>query len=127
MVSGKRRLRLSFFNGRKTVELDREELAWAGGLFEGEGCFSVNRDKRGRGYIYPVAAVEMTDEDSVRRFAAAVGFGVVNGPYAHWAKKQSWRWQAFGFERTQALLAMLWPWLGIRRRAKGAEVLKCVS
>ena len=37
--------------------------AWAAGLFEGEGCFFLNRVRRyGRVYLYACASLKMTDE-----------------------------------------------------------------
>lgn len=70
------------------------------------------------------AQLTSTDEDVVRRFASAVGVGRVSGPYQYTGnRKPYWRWQASGFERTQAVIAMLWPGLGARRRARAVEVL----
>ena len=103
--------------------LAREEMAWAGGLFEGEGSVFLQRKPSGG---YPTVAVEMCDEDPVRRFHQAVGIGEVTGPYRskqHPEWKPKWRWRVHGFERTQAVVAMLWPYLGERRRGKAQEVL----
>jgi len=95
-----------------------ENLAWAAGLFEGEGSWSL------RHQAYPSARLAMTDEDVVRRFAATLELlgGRVHGPYRG-TNKPYWVWQLSGFERVQALYAMLWPWLGNRRRSRGAEVV----
>jgi hypothetical protein len=95
----------------------REELIWAAGLFEGEGCFTRNTNG------YPKAKIVMTDEDSIRRFCTAVGFGSVHGPVRRRSWKPYWEWRIGGFEKVQALLAMLWPGLGARRRARAIEVL----
>jgi hypothetical protein len=70
----------------------RDEIAWAAGLFEGEGCISTTT------YRLQVALV-MTDEDMVRRFDAIVERGKVYGPYhppSHGPRrKQFWRWAAY--------------------------------
>ena len=99
-------------------------IAWAAGVFEGEGCF-VSALNNGH-TPYPKAAVKMTDEDTVRRFGEAVGFGYVTGPHqpsiSHW--KRYWAWHIHGFEKVQALYAMFYPWLSQRRKARGAEVLR---
>src|SRR4051812_10898075 len=54
------------------------EIAWAAGLFEGEGCLRVNDTY---GAKRPRAELVSTDEDVVRRFHAIVGVGNVHGPY----------------------------------------------
>jgi hypothetical protein len=111
----------------------REEIAWAGGLFEGEGCFTICTQRntklangRSRTYRFPRARLVMTDEDAIRRFNDVVGFGRVLGPrQAHSGPthKPVFEWQVYTFEHVQALYAMLYPWLCARRRARGAEVL----
>jgi hypothetical protein len=58
---------------RFTLLRDREptrDIAWLAGLLEGEGYFGVNRSGTG---TYPTITLEMTDEDVVRRAAAALG------------------------------------------------------
>lgn len=49
------------------------ELAWAAGLFEGEGCRTSSRGR-------PRLQIKMVEEESVRRVAAILG-GRVYGPY----------------------------------------------
>jgi hypothetical protein len=101
----------------------REELAWAGGLFEGEGCFYLQVNKTGQ--PRSKAVLSMTDEDVVRRFASAVGLGKVLGPYRHRQPqyKAHWDWCVTGLEDVQAIAAMLWQGLGVRRRARAVQVL----
>lgn len=72
--------------------------------------------------------VVSTDEHTVRRFLAAVGVGRVNGPYSTdvasgYSRKPKWRWTATGFEKSQAVVAMLWFGLSPRRRARAKELL----
>ena len=108
----------------------REKLAWAAGIFEGEGCFCFSasiKSQKGRGPLH--ASVKMTDEDVVRRFHSIIGLGAVytvksrakklNGEY----RKQQWCWQVGSFEDFQAVVAMLWSWLYSRRRAKAKDIL----
>ena len=57
------------------------ELAWAAGLFEGEGSFSRSAKGRVR------ASLKMVEESSVRRFHDAVGVGKVYGPYGPYKKQ----------------------------------------
>ena len=39
------------------------------------------------------------------------------------AGKEIWTWQTSQAEYVQAFLAMVWPWLGERRKAKAAETI----
>lgn len=103
---------------------NKDEILWASGLFEGEGCFTLHKEKSSESK-YPLLQLGMTDEDSVRRFHQAVGVGSVYGPIKgikdHY--KDSWRWRVKGFEKVQAVTAMLWIGLGQRRRKRAIEVL----
>ena len=111
----------------------RDEIIWAAGLFEGEGSIvwtSVPNKNKGKGsrYTRMQLSLHSTDKDVVVRFANAVGVGSVQGPYRYPTKdvpnrKPSWYWAVASHEPAQAALAMFWPWLGLRRRAKAKEVL----
>lgn len=104
------------------------ELAWAAGLFEGEGSIGVDRSA-GR-YLYPRIQLSMCDEDTVRRFASVVG-GKVWGPYRHHLADERgwssfWSWAKKG--RPAALIIdQLWPWLSERRKQKWQEALNACS
>lgn len=101
------------------------DIAWSAGLFEGEGCIQINRKNR-KGIRPQVhLTLKMTDLDVVKRFAKAVGFGSIRGPYQYSTKhKPAWVWTWHGRE------ALAWAqknWLhllGKRRRAKLLEAIK---
>jgi hypothetical protein len=97
----------------------REDAAWVAGLFEGEGTIV-----RGKHYA-PAVTISMTDEDVVRRIGDVLGFGTVFGPYDNGPRgdKPVWKWSASTFEQTQAFIALIWPWLGGRRRQRATELL----
>lgn len=92
------------------------ELAWAAGLFDGEGTATVCG---GRGRL----ALKMVDEEPVRRFHAAVGRGKVYGPYRNDAatrrdgspRSPFFYWIAPGTVGADAA-AVLWPWLSSPKR-----------
>lgn len=106
--------------------MNREELAWAGGLFEGEGSLSLTTGRSGAKGTR--AAVHMTDRDILERFAVAVGLGSITGPYARGVdRKPMYSWVTSRFESVQALIAMLWPWLGARRREQARLMLSGVT
>lgn len=105
----------------KSKAFSRENLAWAAGLFEGEGTFSTRLSgKVDRGLI---AKVKMSDEDAVRRFYKIIRVGNVTGPYTIPKKKPVWIWQTGSFEGVQLTIALLWEWLCSRRRSRAKELL----
>jgi len=68
--------------------------------------------------------LSMTDGDSVKRFAAAVGVGTIYTPKKQFPHhKGQWRWQVTGFEKCQAVIVALWNGLGRRRKSRAKEVL----
>lgn len=103
------------------VPLAANSLAWAAGLFEGEGSIIYARKNI-------QLSMSTTDEDILRRFSAVVG-GKVYGPcrYTRRVKpgfyKDVFHWRLNGIANVQTALRLFWPWLGIRRRARAAECL----
>jgi hypothetical protein len=65
----------------------------------------------------------MTDEDVVRHFGSVMGMGRIFSYQPHRAnEKRLYTWAVYSFENVQAAIAMLWPWLGERRRNKAREL-----
>jgi hypothetical protein len=94
------------------------EIAWAAGLFEGEGCICVSGST-------PVMTIAMADEDVVRRFAEIAG-GPVYGPYepSGLGKKPRWVWRITGWRWCLNVAFTLDPYLGERRRYRITEILQ---
>lgn len=100
----------------------RVDLAWATGLFEGEGSLGVY----GNGGVGRVSTMRlvMSDEDIVRRFAAIVGVGRVDGPLAYKnSVKPLWSWKSTRTYDCARLLARMWPLLSLRRQAQAQPIL----
>jgi hypothetical protein len=94
------------------------DVAWAAGLFEGEGsCFI------GSGQRQPVAYLAMTDEDVVSKFHAIVGVGNVRSYQRPGKYKRYWQWSAQSRDDVIHVLGMLWPHLGARRQERASEVM----
>ena len=106
------------------------DIAWATGVFEGEGCISMSQSgSRPKVRL----TLGMCDLDIVARVQSVFGgagslrehhgtehdAGVAAG-----TRKRQWKWDVCAFEHVQAILAMMWPYLGARRRAKARELLK---
>jgi len=97
----------------------RENLAWAGGLFEGEGCISTACGPRSR----VVLRVAITDEDVLDKFIGIIGVGKKRREPIRGSYKQVFSWTLSRGENCQAVLAALWPFLGIRRKQKAKEAI----
>ena len=99
-------------------------IAWAAGLFEGEGCFSTTGRPGVRGRRSARAMLGMKDRATVERFRDVLGFGRI-----YKQRREShvlWMWQTTNngdFERAVRLLS---PWLSERRlqRIKELEALR---
>ncbi len=107
------------------------EIAWAAGLFEGEGCFHISRptgDRAGRSPV-PNAYLAMADFDAVRRFRSIVGVGTLtertfDGKRAHWKTQLMWRTAGEGASTVANLLL---PFLCERRHAAAHEIIQTFS
>jgi hypothetical protein len=97
------------------------DVAWAAGLFEGEGSFVFYATKTSKRRI--TASLTTTDEDVIRKFCSVVGLGVIYGPRCIGTNKPFWQWTTTTFEDTQAIVALFWRWLGARRKEKAKEVI----
>jgi hypothetical protein len=97
----------------------RAEIAWAAGLFEGEGCITeVNGSF--------AVKVNNTDEWVVLRLAQIMGFGFVYGPYRNseadgHRRKRFWVWTSFE-EAALDTMQILSPWLSPRRLRRAHEL-----
>lgn len=99
------------------------DIAWAAGLFEGEGCITLSR-VGGRAYLSLSVSMHPRDRDVLERFASAVGAGAVAGPH----KNGMCRWSATG-SRAEEITAdrRFVTQLGVRRRERLAECLRAIA
>lgn len=105
-----------------------QEIAWAAGLFEGEGCFHVSTPRGSRSGRWPVpnAYLAMADFDPVMRFREIVGVGTLterrfDGTRSHWRTQLMWRCSGADAAGVARLLV---PLLGERRREAANEILE---
>jgi hypothetical protein len=94
------------------------DIAWAAGLFEGEGSIHANSIKKRR---YLMLNLSSTDEDVVRKFAAVIGCGKVYGPYYEKSKpgkKPRFSWHTKSKADGIQAASLLEPFLCERRLAK---------
>lgn len=97
------------------AHIDRESLAWAAGVFDGEGSTFCNRKTPPMLTVPQSGSRELLD-----RFRASVGgLGAIYGPrvMANPRAKVRWDWKSCSFEHAQAVMALLWPFLcSVKRR-----------
>lgn len=106
--------------------MNRENLAWAAGLFDGEGCFFLGGRKRGgRVETWIETRITQAHPEVLHRFREALGMGRVYGPYGRSKSnhRPQWQYVIYGLQGTQATIAMLWPWLGTVKRGQASSVL----
>lgn len=102
--------------------INKDELRWAAGFWDGEGTV---RSPNGRsGFWMQIAQVDRRPLD--RFHAAMSGLGMIYGPYQHRNKKHSpyFVWNCSKFEHAQQVMAMLWSFLceGKRDQFKRAAI-----
>ena len=97
----------------EAVNLYKEtDLAWAAGLIEGEGCFTLHSKK------HPYFLLDMTDKDVLEKFQSIFPFVTLRGPYYHKDRPQykpRWRIDAFG-PKCRHIILQTYKYYGIRRR-----------
>lgn len=93
------------------------DIAWAAGLFEGEGCIAEHTGGWGLQLL-------MTDADVVLRFEAIAGAGSTNArkpaPENH---KIVYVWRTRRAQEVERLLGLFLPYLGQRRRGVAETAL----
>lgn len=102
------------------------ELAWAAGLFGGDGTTSAGLDtSTGPEYRrlkvgLPQAAVNGGVPPVLLRFQEAVGgAGSVGGPYVlknPWSRLPQYVWSLSGSRGAERVLELIWPWLDEAKR-----------
>jgi hypothetical protein len=96
--------------------MDRCELAWAAGFFDGEGWAAAARQGRGN-KRRPQARVNQADPQGVPaalvRFQAALGgLGRIGGPRREEGRIDLYRWDISSRPDVERLRDLLAPWLG---------------
>ena len=106
-----------------------EELAWAAGLFEGEGTIT-RLNKVGASKRWSIA-VGMTDYSVIQKLFEVVGVGHVHGPYTYKNSKNRkrefhspyWVWNVAYRDGIIEVYGQFAKWLSVRRLVKFDEAL----
>ena len=99
-------------------------IAWAAGLFEGEGCITW---KTRRGKPYPYVKMNMTDQDVMQKFCDIFGLSLhlrLRGQ-DHW--KDQWYFETGAKHKVRELLTAMIPFFGERRAYKALNTLDLID
>src|SRR5712692_3138381 len=100
--------------------MDRHELAWAAGFFDGEGW--ANRVDRG-----VQARINQADPDGVPevllKFQRIVGVGRIGGPAVETSKVDIYHWIASSRPDVTRVAELIGPWLGPVKRVEFERAL----
>jgi hypothetical protein len=109
-----------------------EELAWAGGFFDGEGSTYLEKHRTHSGYFYPVlyvpqaAAVGIAPE-LLRLKSAVADLGSISGTRRDRPDKKPYRrWRVVTIVKAQLALHLLWPFIGDVKRAQAQLVMRTI-
>lgn len=116
--------------------MNREQLAWAAGIIDGEGYIANARNKHKlqngtiRTYLSPAIKVAQTAKyggipDMVERLFDLFDGSRLSGPYQRNkpGHAEVYEWKVYSFERVQAILCMIWPWLGKQKQQDALNML----
>lgn len=104
---------------------NQTEIAWAAGFFDGEGCTTAYKNHR----FTPMASLSQAGPKPLallERFRQALGgLGTITGPVLRNPKHQPiYSWHVTGYENCQAVIAILWKYLGPIKREQATKRFK---
>lgn len=109
------------------------DYAWAAGLLEGEGCFSIHQRSTRRNTKSVAIHCEMTDQDVIEKLHSVFGIGTVNlranihGRRDTRNRKPTWIWSVQSKIGVLEVIIRVLPYLGNRRRVKAQELLQHIE
>lgn len=99
-------------------------MAWAAGLYEGEGWTFVTPQAGGRGRLPKVeVGIASTDVDVLVRARDVIGVGYVTHVRTRADAKPVHKWCTGRWPDAVTALTLLRPWMGERRGRRADEVL----
>lgn len=109
-----------------------EELAWAGGFFDGEGSTYLEKHRTHAGYFVPRLYVPQSSDvgiapELVRLKSALADIGTISGVRpgkGNW--KPHRRWRVCSPQALQLGLHLLWPFIGEVKRSQAQLVMQVI-
>lgn len=108
------------------LTLNKEDLAWAAGFFDGEGCTYLQRSNGTRSqfsktYLSPSITINQKNHEVLEKFNQVTGS---YGKFYFSEIKNQYNLRFSSFEKTQYIICLLWPWLGTLKRDQYRRILK---
>jgi hypothetical protein len=108
---------------------DKLNLAWAAGLFEGEGCITIYEGPKHKGTTQigrtrVNLVLTTTDEDIVLKFQDVVGGKIYRRPPQQEGWKPIFKWTENQKDNVRKILCEFMPYFGKRRTARAEEALE---
>src|SRR5687768_15230957 len=101
--------------------MDRHELAWAAGFFDGEGWAAKNKTRGVQ------SRINQSDDGGVPevlvRFQRVVGCGRIHGPVREEGRLELFYWDVSSRGDVETVANAMWPWLGDVKRVEFAAAL----
>jgi hypothetical protein len=110
-----------------------EELAWAGGFFDGEGSTYLEKHRTHAGYLVPRVHVTQSSEvgiaaELLRLKATMGGLGTISGVHPAKGRSRPYRrWRVFTPGGVQLAVHLLWPFIGDVKRRQAQFVLQVIN
>lgn len=105
-----------------------ELLAWAGGLYDGEGSASVTPHRTHESHFSPEISITQSGivvPEVLERFRAIVDCGHIDGPYSQeGATLPIYRWKTGAIADVEQTIYLLSPWIGPVKRVQAHRVLR---
>lgn len=103
---------------------DPVAIAWAAGLFEGEGSITTKRNDARSQRLTVRFTLASTDLDVVEKFWHIMECGNIYGPsWRELSTKPLWTWSCSRRSEVERIARLFGPHLGVRRMAKLQECL----
>lgn len=97
--------------------MQRHEVTYLAGLFEGEGWFGVNRRTvRGKEYLNPGLSIKMVDEDIIYYVKHLIGHGSIHSTILP-SGKTAYIYSTSGKNAIE-FMRLVKPWMGTRREGQ---------
>lgn len=110
----------------------KEEVAWAAGVFEGEGSIYLRRFAKGKKqnvWVYGGLSMEMVDKDVIYKVQRIFDAGTVIEyiPTTGLGRQLTYRWRVQNRAEFKKVVKLIRPYLGKRRLKKLREVEKSLT